>query len=80
MSQPGIWSLPDLQHILGDFGAFVVERANSNIDQALSNLREWADNIHYIPGIVLNPMSSTMLRLLLKGNMSIEYVRLLLPF
>lgn len=74
MSQPGVWSLPDLQHILGDFGAFVVERASSNIDQALSNLREWRDNIHYIPAIVANPMSSTMLRLLLKGSMSIEYV------
>lgn len=73
-SQPGVWSGADLQHILGDFGAFVVERASSNVDQALSNLREWKDNIHYIPAIVSNPMSSTMLRLLLKGNMSIEYV------
>jgi nicotinamide mononucleotide adenylyltransferase len=74
MSQEGVWSYPDLQHILGDFGAFVVERASSNIDQALSNLREWRDNLHYIPAIVSNPMSSTMLRLLLKGSMSIEYV------
>lgn len=73
MSQEGVWSYPDLQHILGDFGAFVVERASSNIDQALSNLREWRDNLHYIPAIVSNPMSSTMLRLLLKGSMSIEY-------
>ncbi|ROT37167.1 nicotinamide mononucleotide adenylyltransferase [Sodiomyces alkalinus F11] len=72
-SQPNVWALHDLQHILGDYGAFVVERANSNIEQALSSLREWRDNIHYIPAIISNPMSSTMLRLLLKGNMSIEY-------
>ncbi|KAM0277841.1 hypothetical protein ACHAQH_005546 [Verticillium albo-atrum] len=73
MGQPNIWSARDLQHILGDFGAFVVERASSNFDQALSNLQEYKDNIHYIPAIISNPMSSTMLRLLLKGNMSIEY-------
>lgn len=72
--QPNVWALRDLQHILGNYGAFVVERANSNIEQALSNLSEWRDNIHYIPAIISNPMSSTMLRLLLKGNMSIEYV------
>ncbi|KAI8238082.1 Nicotinamide/nicotinic acid mononucleotide adenylyltransferase 2 [Colletotrichum sp. SAR 10_96] len=74
MSQPGVWSPSDLRHILGDFGAFVLERAGVNIDEALTNLKEWEDQIYYIPQVVPNDVSSTKIRLLLRRNMSIDYL------
>ncbi|KAI3550662.1 nicotinate nucleotide adenylyltransferase [Colletotrichum abscissum] len=74
MSQPGVWSPSDLRHILGDFGAFVLERAGVNIDEALGNLKEYEDQIYYIPQVVPNDVSSTKIRLLLRRNMSIDYL------
>ncbi|KAF6809124.1 nicotinamide mononucleotide adenylyl transferase [Colletotrichum sojae] len=74
MSQPGVWSPADLRHILGDFGAFVLERAGVNIEEALSNLKEWDSKIHYIPQVVPNDVSSTKIRLLLRRNMTIDYL------
>ena len=74
MSQPGLWSHQDLQHILGDFGVFVIERAGTDIDQALDSLREWQHNIHTIPNLIPNEISSTKVRLLVKRQLGIDYL------
>jgi nicotinamide mononucleotide adenylyltransferase len=74
MSQPGLWTNEDLQHILGDFGIFVIERAGTDIDEALDNLRRWQDNIHCIPNLVPNEISSTKVRLLVKRQLGIDYL------
>lgn len=74
MSQPGVWSDDDLQHILGDFGIFVIERAGTDIDEALDNLRRWQHNIHCIPNLVPNEISSTKVRLLVKRQLGIDYL------
>jgi nicotinamide mononucleotide adenylyltransferase len=74
MSQPGVWSPRDLQHILGDFGIFVIERAGTDIDEALDNLRQWQDKIHCIPNLVPNEISSTKIRLLVKRQLGIDYL------
>src|SRR5580692_6133572 len=34
MSTPGVWSDKDLDHILGRYGAFIVERSGTDIDDA----------------------------------------------
>lgn len=46
MSQPGVWSENDLDHILGGYGTFIVERTGTDIDDALSNLQKWRENIY----------------------------------
>jgi nicotinamide mononucleotide adenylyltransferase len=74
MSQPGVWTEKDLAHILGDFGVFVLERAGTDIDEALASLKQWEDKIYYIPQVVPNEISSTKVRLLLKRQMSIDYL------
>lgn len=40
MSSPGVWSDKDLNHILGRYGTFIVERTGTDIDDALSNLQQ----------------------------------------
>ncbi|MCJ1430878.1 hypothetical protein MMC27_000228, partial [Xylographa pallens] len=54
MSTPGVWSESDLDHILGRYGAFIVERTGTDIDEALSHLQPWKENIHVIPQLIQN--------------------------
>jgi hypothetical protein len=46
MSTPGVWSEADLDHILGRFGTFIVERTGTDIDEAIANLEQYRDNIY----------------------------------
>lgn len=46
MSTPGVWSPDDLDHILRGYGAFIVERAGTDIDDALASLQQYRDNIY----------------------------------
>jgi nicotinamide mononucleotide adenylyltransferase len=46
ISQKGVWSDEDLEHILGRYGAFVVKRQGTDIEQAMENLQQWKDNIY----------------------------------
>ncbi len=46
MSTPGVWSPDDLDHILGVYGTFILERTGTDIDDALGNLQKWKDNIY----------------------------------
>lgn len=66
MSTPGVWAEKDLDHILGGFGAMIIERSGTDIDEALANLKQWEHNIHVITQIIQNDVSSTKIRLFLR--------------
>ncbi|KAL7622286.1 Nicotinamide/nicotinic acid mononucleotide adenylyltransferase 1 [Parahypoxylon ruwenzoriense] len=74
MSTPGVWAEKDLDHILGNFGAMIVERSGTDMEEALANLKQWEDNIHVITQMVQNNVSSTKIRLFLKRDMSVRYL------
>ena len=74
MSTPGVWSQEDLNHILGKYGVFIVERTGTDIDDALAALQQWKDNIYVIQQLIQNDVSSTKIRLFLKREMSVRYL------
>ncbi|KAJ4393424.1 Nicotinamide/nicotinic acid mononucleotide adenylyltransferase 1 [Gnomoniopsis smithogilvyi] len=74
MSTPGVWSEKDLDHILGNFGAFIIERTGTDIDEALAGLKQYQDKIHVIPQVIINDVSSTKVRLMRKRDLSLRYV------
>lgn len=73
MSTPGLWAREDLERILGHYGAFILERAGTDIDDALLSLQQWRDNIRVIPQLIQNDVSSTKIRLFRKRGKSIRY-------
>lgn len=99
LSTPGLWDARDIDHILGTFGVFVLERTGTELESALANLKQWEKNIHVIrqvrtqrfrlvlgshrprlmcdSQVVTNDISSTKVRLLLKRDMSIDYLSVL---
>jgi len=74
MSEPGVWSEADLDHILGRYGTLIVERAGSDMDQAIDNLARWRHNIHLIHQLIQNDVSSTKVRLFLRRGLSVRYL------
>jgi nicotinamide mononucleotide adenylyltransferase len=74
MSEPGVWSVEDLDHILGRYGTFIIERAGSSMDQATDNLARWRNNIHLISQLIQNDVSSTKVRLFLRRGLSVRYL------
>lgn len=74
MSQPGVWDEKDLDHILGKYGSFIVERQGTDIDEALASLQNYRDTIHVIQQLIQNDVSSTKIRLFLKRGMSVQYL------
>ncbi|PYI14089.1 nicotinamide mononucleotide adenylyl transferase [Aspergillus japonicus CBS 114.51] len=74
MSTPGVWSEKDLDHILGKYGTFIVERSGTDIDEALAALQTWKKNIHVIQQLIQNDVSSTKIRLFLRRDMSVRYL------
>lgn len=74
MSTPGVWSQDDLEHILGGYGVFVVERNGTDVDDALASLQRWKDNIYVIQQLINNDISSTKIRMFLRREMSIQYL------
>lgn len=74
MSTPGVWSEKDLDHILGRYGTFIVERSGTDIDEALATLQPWKDNIHVIQQLIQNDVSSTKIRLFLRREMSVRFL------
>ncbi|KAF2772383.1 Nucleotidylyl transferase [Teratosphaeria nubilosa] len=74
MSTPGVWGEKDVDYILRNFGAFIVERTGTDIDEALSTLQPWKDNIWVIQQLVQNDISSTKIRLFRRRDMSIRYL------
>ncbi|KAF2116979.1 hypothetical protein BDV96DRAFT_611596 [Lophiotrema nucula] len=73
MSTPGLWAREDLDRILGHYGAFILERSGTDIDDALLSLQHWRDKIHVIPQLIQNDVSSTKIRLFRKRGKSIRY-------
>ena len=41
-----------LAHILGRYGALIVERQGSDMDQEMDNLARWRHNIHLIHQLI----------------------------
>ncbi|KAL8693845.1 MAG: hypothetical protein Q9218_001401 [Villophora microphyllina] len=64
----------DLNHILGKYGVFIVERTGTDIDDALAALTPWRQNIWVIQQLIQNDVSSTKIRLFLKREMSVRYL------
>lgn len=63
MSTPGVWSPEDIDHLLGKYGAFIIERAGTEIGDAIASLQQWKENIWIIPQLIQNDISSTKIRL-----------------
>jgi nicotinamide mononucleotide adenylyltransferase len=59
---------------VGRFGTFVIERAGTDIDDALANLQQYRDNIYVIHQLIQNDVSSTKIRLFLRREMSVRYL------
>jgi len=74
MSEPGVWSYADLDHILGRYGTFIIERGGSAMDQATDSLARWRDNIYLISQLIQNDVSSTKVRLFLRRGLSVQYL------
>lgn len=74
MGEPGLWSPTDLDVILGSYGAFIVERSGTDVDEALSTLRQYENNIWVISQVIQNDISSTKVRLFLKKDLSVRYL------
>ncbi|KAI9726755.1 MAG: hypothetical protein M1828_000611 [Chrysothrix sp. TS-e1954] len=74
MSDPGVWAHEDLDHILGRYGAFIIERNGTDMDAALRALETWRTNIYPIPQLIQNDVSSTKIRNFLRKDMSIRYL------
>lgn len=74
MSTPGVWSEKDLDHILGRYGTFIIERSGTDIDEALASLHNYRDNIYVIQQLIQNDVSSTKIRLFLRRGMSVQYL------
>ncbi|KAL9126299.1 MAG: hypothetical protein Q9217_004625 [Psora testacea] len=73
-AKPGLWDKKDLEHILGKYGCFILERMGVNIDESLENLDRWISNIWFINQPIMNDVSSTKIRLFLKKDLSIRYL------
>lgn len=63
-----------LDHILGRYGTFIVERAGSDLDQAIDSLARWRHNIHLVHQLIQNDVSSTKVRLFLRRGLSVRYL------
>ncbi|EKM81126.1 hypothetical protein AGABI1DRAFT_56497 [Agaricus bisporus var. burnettii JB137-S8] len=74
MSEPGVWSYADLDHILGRYGCLIVERAGTGMDQAVDSLARWRSNIYLISQLIQNDVSSTKVRLFLRRGLSVRYL------
>jgi len=74
MGEPGLWAPRDLDTILGSYGAFIIERSGTDIDEALASLRQYENNIWVISQVIQNDISSTKVRLFLKKDLSVRYL------
>jgi nicotinamide mononucleotide adenylyltransferase len=63
-----------LDHILGKFGTFIIERVGSDMDHATEALARWRHNIFIVPQLIQNDVSSTKIRLFLRRGLSVRYL------
>jgi nicotinamide mononucleotide adenylyltransferase len=74
LGEPGLWAPKDLDTILGQYGAFIIERSGTDVDEALASLRQYEHNIWVISQVIQNDISSTKVRLFLKKDLSVRYL------
>jgi len=74
MSEPGVWSAQALDHILGRYGTFIVERTGTDIARATEALSAWRHNIFIITQLIQNDVSSTKVRLFIRRGFSVRYL------
>jgi len=74
MSEPGVWSEADLDHILGRYGTFIIERSGTDVAQATDTLSAWRSNIYIIRQLIQNDVSSTKVRLFIRRGLSVRYL------
>ncbi|KAF8506417.1 Nucleotidylyl transferase [Hysterangium stoloniferum] len=74
MSEPGVWTPDDLDHILGRYGTVIIERAGTDVSAATDALAPWRHNIYLIPQMIFNDVSSTKVRLFLRRGLSVRYL------
>ncbi|KAK7691340.1 hypothetical protein QCA50_004734 [Cerrena zonata] len=74
MSEPGVWSENDLDHILGRYGTMIIERAGADMTQAIDSLARWRNNIVLIHQLIQNDVSSTKVRLFIRRGLSVRYL------
>jgi len=74
MSEPGVWSASDLDHILGRYGTLIIERSGTDIARATDALSTWQHNIFIIGQLIQNDVSSTKVRLFIRRGLSVLYL------
>ena len=74
MSTPGVWSDEDIDHILLRYGAFIVERQGTDMNEALAKLQPWSHNIFVVQQRIQNDVSSTKIRACLSEKLSVQYL------
>ena len=60
--------------VLGEYKIFVLERSGTDMTSALSSLQPWKQNIHVMPQLIPNEISSTRVRIFLRKSMSVRYL------
>lgn len=55
-------SVSKLEHILGRYGTFIIERSGTDVAQATDALSAWRSNIYIIRQLIQNDVSSTKVR------------------
>lgn len=74
---PNLWAPADLDLILGKFGVAVIERVGLDLEaliDASPQLKQYRSNIHIVPQRIVNNVSSTSVRHLIKQGQSIKYL------
>ena len=74
---PGLWAPEDLEAILGQYGVAVIERVGLDLERLIAGderLRRWRQNIWIVPQRVVNNVSSTVVRNMIRDGLSIDYL------
>ncbi|ORX97571.1 Nucleotidylyl transferase [Basidiobolus meristosporus CBS 931.73] len=74
---PSEWESDDLDHILGDYGCYLIERTGTDVWGFLLShdiLHQHRRNVFVVKQLIHNDISSTKIRLYVKRRMSIKYL------
>ena len=74
---PGLWAAEDLEVIFGQYGVAVIERVGLDLERLIAGderLSRWRQHIWIVPQRVVNNVSSTVVRNMIREGLSIEYL------